>query len=353
MKVGFLSIEKQTVDRREAQIALFDCGNSGEIFLTVSDEADIEWAVSQLRTVCDLIVVEGNTALFYNAYQDRLPSSPEHFELDGKLYSVTPSANKEYVENKLIPLINSKNKRAMYEVAVFKTYGKSVDELKAILKDFIKSRSKIQFGFFPQHLECEIHARCSANMKKITLNEISEKLNELLYNFTYSYERVSIAERVAELLVRHGLKLKIAESFTGGALAQAFTSLAGASGYLTEGLVTYSNDAKINRLGVPREVIAEKGAVSSDVAYNMAAGLIASGDCDISVSTTGNAGPTAAGGAVGLCYIAIGDAREVHIVKYNFGGDRENNIESGVKNALFLLYEYLVCYGAKPTQPQG
>lgn len=347
MKVGFLSIEKQSVNQRDARIALFDSGNSAELFLTVAAGPDIaanvDWAIEQLKAVCDAIVIEGNTAVFYKSRQDKLPKRPENFELDGKMYAVAPVVDYAYINEKLIPFLNTKSK-TRYAVIVFKTYGKTVDELKTILKNYTKKGSKIQLGFFPDFLECEVHARASSNMMKTTLNTISLELNELLYNYTYAYDRISIAECVAQMLKKDGVKLKIAESFTGGALSSAFTQIVGASEYLAEGLVTYSVASKTKRLGVSLQTIAEKGVVSSDTAFDMAKGLMADGDCDIVIATTGNAGPSAQSGAVGLCYIAIGDTRvnEVHVYQYTFTGNRKENIDSGVKNALFLLFEHLL-----------
>lgn len=346
MKVGFLSIDTAYVDRREAQIALFDNGHTAGPFLTVA-AADIEWALAQLRTVCDAIVIEGNKSALYDAFKDTLSSRPENYEQDGKLHCVTLAATPEYINQKVIPLLGKKSKKR-YGVIVFKTYGKTESELKILLKDFNK-KGKIQLGYFPDLAECEVHARCSSNMPKEEMNDVSARLNEILYSFTYSYERKGIAECVAQMLKEDGLKLKIAESFTGGAIAREFTSMAGASEYLAEGLVTYSVASKHKRLGVRLETIAEKGVVSGDTVYGMAHGLMASGDCDIAVATTGNAGPTSQSGPVGLCFVAIGltPMSRIAVVRYTFDGDREENIKLGVKKVLFLMYESLRTYRAQ------
>ncbi|MDE7463549.1 MAG: CinA family protein [Clostridiales bacterium] len=346
MKVGFLSIDVKTVNEREARIVMFDNGHTADLFLTVSAD-NIEWAVTQIRTVCDVIVIEGNTDAFYNAYKDRLSASPENFELDGKCYAITEKATDAFVSGRLVSLLSSKNKKNRFKSIVFKTYGKSEAELRAMLKDFIKGNKKIKIGFFPEADECEVHARYPLSMELSALPDISMQINKILYSCIYTYDRIGIAEVVAKMLAENGLKLKIAESFTGGGIASALTAVPGASAFLTEGLVTYSVGSKVKRLYVPMDVIAEHGVVSSDTVYGMAAGLLNSGDCDVAIATTGNAGPSVGGnGEVGLCYIAIGDAKEVHIVKYTFDGDRAQNIASGVKKALFLLYEYLACYEA-------
>ncbi len=345
MKVGFLSIEKRTVDPREARIALFDGGHTCGPFVFVDDATDVSKFVDRLSADCDAIVVEGNTSAFYDLYKDKFPTHPESLVLNDRLFCVTSAATENYLYDGFVPYAykyaSSKGKKTKYQSIVFKTYGKTEDELKALLKDYLKARSKIQLGFFPDFLEVEVHARGPVNMPQADFSSAMDNINQLLYKCTYSMQRVSIAERVAQMLRAQRLKLKIAESFTGGALAREFTSVPGASEYLVEGLVTYSVASKIKRLKIPAEAIAENGVVSSDTAYRMAVGLLSDGDCDIAISTTGNAGPTSAMGPVGLCYVAIGNRSEVHTVRYSFDGDREENIKTGVKKALFLLFEYL------------
>ncbi|MCH5155925.1 MAG: nicotinamide-nucleotide amidohydrolase family protein [Clostridiales bacterium] len=352
MKVGFLSVENRTVDARTAKMALFDGGHSADIFVTV-EAAEIDGAVNMLRAACDAIVIDGNTDAFYDAYKDTLSHRPDHFELDGKLHSVAAKVDYKFLTDTFVPLLNKKVKKR-YAVMVFKTYGKSVDELKALLKEYMTKKSKVQFGFFEDFLECEVHARCSTGIAKEDMNVISERLVELLRGCTYAYEDISINACVAQLLKAEGLKIKIAESFTGGALGAAFTCQAGASDYLVEDIVTYSVMSKNKRLGVPLATIAEKGVVSGDTAYNMALGLMASGDCDIAIATTGNAGPTVQSGELGLCYVALGitSQKSIAVIKYKFNGDREHNIKSGVKNAMFLLYESLISYRRQKKQMQ-
>ncbi|MCH5161558.1 MAG: CinA family protein [Clostridiales bacterium] len=354
MKVGFLSISNRTVDQREAKMALFDSGHALGPMISVSEKDEIEWALAQLRPVCDVIVIEGVTDEFYKLYSDRLSAHTESFDIDGKLFCVTPAATSAFLLDKFVPLLNSTHKnKKQFQVVVFKTFNKSEAELKTLLKDFTKQRSKVQIGFFPAFMECEVHVRVSTSMPKADFNEIMNKIMPILYKYTYALERVTIAERVAQMLIDLGLKLKIAESFTGGALAQAFTSLPGASKYLVEDIVSYSISSKINRLGLSAQSIAEKGVVSKDTAYQMAVGLINSGNCDIAISTTGNAGPSAVSGAVGECILAIGDRQEVHVMRYMFDGDLEDNIKRGVKTALFILYNYLEMLEASRQKKGG
>ena len=85
MKVGFLSIGRSSVDLREAKIALFDGGHTCGPLLSVDEPSEIEWALSQLRTICDAIVIDGDHDAFYATFKDRLSTHPENFELDGKI----------------------------------------------------------------------------------------------------------------------------------------------------------------------------------------------------------------------------------------------------------------------------
>lgn len=332
-----MSIDRQTVDVREAKIAAFDNGHSAEMFVTVGAD-NIDAALMQLRAVCDAVVIDGNTSAFYDTYKDTLSSRPGNFELDGKLHFVSSSVTPGY----LLSVMNLITKKKP-GVIVFKTFGISEPELRTLTKDCVK-KSKVRLGFFPEFMECEVHACFPHSMPQEKMNEYSVRLNDVLRKYTYSYDRISLAERVSAVLAEDGLKLKIAESFTGGAIASAFTELSGASKFLTEALVTYTVSAKNKRLGVPLQVMAEKGVVSGDTVYDMANGLMASGDCDFVIATTGNAGPTAQSGAVGLCFIAIGaaSAKEINVFRYVFDGDRDYNIKSGVKTALFLLYNFLL-----------
>lgn len=154
------------------------------------------------------------------------------------------------------------------------------------------------------------------------------------------------AERLAVDLGRalgaRGLKAATAESCTGGLIAGRITDVAGSSGWFDRGFVTYSNEAKVELLGVHAETLARHGAVSEAVAREMAAGALARSRADLAVAVTGIAGP--GGGTpekpVGLVWIAWGarggpsEARE-----HRFPGDRAAVREAAVNAALAGLLE--------------
>lgn len=143
---------------------------------------------------------------------------------------------------------------------------------------------------------------------------------------------------LVDILKMGKFRISVAESFTGGNLASRIVSVSGASKVFYEGIVAYSEEAKARRLGVSRESLKTNKPVSSQVAGEMAEGLLKEGESDIVVATTGLAGPQSddSGFPVGLCFIAVGSAQGVTVYKYNFDGNREEITEKGVQTALFL-----------------
>ena len=177
------------------------------------------------------------------------------------------------------------------------------------------------------------------SLSKQVIREIVLRLKENIYA---EYD-VSLAERLFDLLKLKNLKLSVAESFTGGRVVSSIISNSGASSYVNEGVVTYSNKSKIARLGVSDSDLRKEGAVSSIVAYQMALGLLRTGECDVAISTTGIAGPKSddTKKPVGLCYIAVGMKDGVHTYRYNLVGDREQITETAKNTALFLAIDKL------------
>lgn len=150
-------------------------------------------------------------------------------------------------------------------------------------------------------------------------------------------------ERLYDLLRLKKIRVSVAESFTGGRIASAIIKNAGVSQFFNEGIVCYSNKSKIERLGVDNEDLRKNGAVSSIVAYQMCAGLLRGGECDLAIATTGIAGPKSDDTLkpVGLGYIAIGMPSGVHTYKYNFSGTREQITEQAKNVALGLAIKIL------------
>ena len=152
----------------------------------------------------------------------------------------------------------------------------------------------------------------------------------------------ALAIQVGELLKTNGEKLTTAESCTGGWVAQCLTAIAGSSDWFERGFVTYSNEAKVDMLGVDAETLVAHGAVSEATAAAMAAGALRHSRADWALSVTGIAGP--GGGTPGkpvgtVCFgWAAGDGR-VDTQTVHFAGDREQVRAQSVAHALGGLLE--------------
>jgi nicotinamide-nucleotide amidase len=151
---------------------------------------------------------------------------------------------------------------------------------------------------------------------------------------------ISKAKILLEICERKNLTLATAESCTGGLLAGCLTAVPGSSAVVERGWVTYSNQAKIEEIGVDPQLLAAHGAVSSEVAAAMAAGALRHAPVDLGAGITGVAGPS--GGSaekpVGLVYISAAAKNEVPEVRENrFGGDRDAIREASVGVALDML----------------
>ncbi|CAM3772006.1 CinA family protein [Roseateles saccharophilus] len=153
-----------------------------------------------------------------------------------------------------------------------------------------------------------------------------------------------LIHRIAVALIQRRERIGTAESCTGGLIAAACTSLSGSSEWFERGVVSYSNEAKAELLGVPKGLIALHGAVSAEVAEHMARGLLAHAPIDWALSVTGIAGPT--GGSVdkpvGTVWLALVHAgRPAQVWRENFGGDRQAVRLQTVRAGLTALCEAL------------
>jgi PncC family amidohydrolase len=153
----------------------------------------------------------------------------------------------------------------------------------------------------------------------------------------------TLAREVGRLLREHGLTLSVAESCTGGRLGDALTNVSGSSDYFLGGIISYSNDAKVSLLGVRRATLAKVGAVSAEVAKQMATGVRRRLRTSIGVGITGVAGPTGGTKAkpVGLVYIAVSSGKKTAVSKNLFTGNRSQVKSQTVARALQMVAEFL------------
>ena len=175
------------------------------------------------------------------------------------------------------------------------------------------------------------------------IDEQFERLAAIIPEAVVGFEDASVEQLVHNALIANGKKLSVAESCTGGNIASKFTAMAGASEYFQAGVVSYSNDAKVDILGVNAADIARYGAVSEQVAIQMAEGVKRVGKSDYAISTTGIAGP--GGGSaekpVGTVWIGISTPKRTFAVLKNCGTDRGQIIQRATAYAIKMLYEEL------------
>ena len=143
-----------------------------------------------------------------------------------------------------------------------------------------------------------------------------------------------LSKKIVKLLSKKRLKISFAESCTGGLLSSSITSISGSSKIFTLGLITYSNQSKINSLKVPKKIITKHGAVSHETCLSMVKNLNKISKTNISVSITGVAGPK--GGTknkpVGLVFIGIKKGNKLLVNKYLFKNKNRNAIQKSTVN---------------------
>jgi len=154
---------------------------------------------------------------------------------------------------------------------------------------------------------------------------------------------ITLVNKLSDELKKHHVTVATAESCTGGLLAHILTNVSGSSTYFDRGVISYSNKAKQELLGVSEELLIKCGAVSAEVAEAMAKGIQQQTSVDYGLATTGIAGPT--GGTkdkpIGLVFIAIATKDNVVIKRFLFSGNRLTNKENTVTAALEFLLEIL------------
>lgn len=222
---------------------------------------------------------------------------------------------------------------------VIKTIGIGESSLEFLLKDIIHNQTNPTIATYAKEGQVDIRITAKGNDEKFIDSLIDETIsiiNKKISGYIYSYNDETIEEVVYRLLKEKNMKIAFCESCTGGLISSRFTRIPGVSEVFDRGIVTYSNEAKIEELGVNKKTLEVYGAVSENTAIEMARGLLAKTKVDIAISTTGIAGPS--GGTiskpVGLVYIGISTKENTYALKCNFTGARES-IQNRATNIAF------------------
>jgi nicotinamide-nucleotide amidase len=201
----------------------------------------------------------------------------------------------------------------------------AVDEkISPIYSRYENPQTTILFNSSEIEIHLRAHGRTEADADAL-LDDLSLKIEKALGNSAFSFRGETMEEVIGRRLSMTEFTLAVAESCTGGLIAQRLTSIPGSSKYFLEGVVTYSNESKTRLLGVDKKVIKEFGAVSQQVARDMARGVRHKAKTDFGLAVTGIAGP--GGGTeekpVGLVYIALADDAHTEHKRFVIPGDRE------------------------------
>jgi nicotinamide-nucleotide amidase len=213
-----------------------------------------------------------------------------------------------------------------------KTFGLKEENIHELLKEKSKNKDGIKISMFSDGLDVDVTLRARQDNEKV--EEYIAFALKKLSRFVYAEDQISIYNTVFDLLTLTKQKIAIAESITGGNIASSLIkNNKGASKMIEKGFVTYSDQAKIDVLGVKELTLKHKTAVSSEVAYEMAEGLLRVTDADVVLATTGYAD----GERGGECFIALGDREKINVYKNIFSGSREEVINAVTKSSLFYL----------------
>ncbi len=175
------------------------------------------------------------------------------------------------------------------------------------------------------------------------LRTFDEEFKEIMKDYYVGDQDTDLATEIVRLLTEKKLKIATAESCSGGLLSSTLVNVSGASSVFLEGIVTYSYESKLNRLNIDVNRLIEFGAVSEEIAHDMAFNLGELTGADVTVGVTGIAGPN--GGSelkpVGLVYMAINVCGQIFVKSYIFNGNREKIRQRTVAEALYWLHYYI------------
>jgi nicotinamide-nucleotide amidase len=271
------------------------------------------------------------------------------YERSGSVFFFLPGVPKEFrsmVDEYVVPELNSRSvDRPNIRTMLIKTFGLRESEVAEKLQGIGKDGIYIGYrSHFP-----EIHLRISAQADRDEvvndlLDWIEREVSNRIGDYVFSTKGEELEQVVGDILKRKKLTLAIAESCTGGLLAHRITNVPGSSEYFERGVVSYSNESKVDVLGVDNILIESKGAVSAEVVQSMAEGVRILANTDLGVGVSGIAGPT--GGSsekpVGTVFIGIScKNKETFSRRYQFRGTREEIKIITSEAALDLIRKFI------------
>jgi nicotinamide-nucleotide amidase len=274
------------------------------------------------------------------------------FKKDQCLFFFMPGVPREMermVSDQVLPAISAFLHLPPLSIYILRTTGIPESRLFEKLETILTKYEDITVSFLPKITGVDIKLKISsqpAYRHQRVLDLLSE-IKSSVAKYIYTDTESELSEILGQLLNERNLTLAVAESFTGGLISDWITNIPGCSAYFRGTIISYSNESKINELGVLKDTLKQFGAVSEETAREMVLGVRQLFNTTCALASTGIAGP---GGAspekpVGLCYLAACYEEKLFVKKFNFGGERRINKERGAMAALESLRRLILELG--------
>ena len=227
-----------------------------------------------------------------------------------------------------------------------KMYGLSEPEIAGIFRRLRAKTGDVVLGFYPDfpenHVTISLRGRDEPAITD-ELDRIGQEISSLVGPCVFTSDNLEMEDVVGGLLIKSGKTISVAESCTGGRIGDRLTNVAGSSGYFEGGVITYSNQSKVNLISVSPKTLEKHGAVSDDTVREMARGIRERMKTDLGLAVTGIAGPE--GGSrekpLGTVHFGLSAEQGVFSRKYRFWGSRRQVKMNASTMALDWVRRYL------------
>ena len=270
-------------------------------------------------------------------------------EYHGKTIIAMPGPPREMTrmfDLQVRPILEKKQDSVIH-YRIIRLFGIGESKLETVLLPLIDGQTDPTVATYAKEGECSLRIaskRPTLEEAKAEVDKMVDKVMDIVGDYVYSCDNEDLVQIVGRKLIEKNITISSVESCTGGLFAGALTDIPGISAVFERGIITYSNRAKMEELGVSVETLNKYGAVSPETAYEMVKGLKRKTDSDICISITGIAGP--GGGSpekpVGLAYIGIEYKGKIKTVKCFYRNvNRKWNRNYCLLNMLFEVYKLL------------
>ncbi|MDH3267778.1 MAG: competence/damage-inducible protein A [Ignavibacteria bacterium] len=305
------------------------------------------------RKVTDVNVDQAKIPKIAEVIRNQLGTAPGLWiENEQKIYAVMPGVPYEMeamIDSTVIPKLKERigDGQKILKKKILMTTGIPESTLYEKLGNIEELLQGAKLAFLPNQFGVKLRLSVEGDDEKELQNnllEIEQRIRGKAGRFIYGIGEDQLETVVSRLLMERELKIATAESCTGGLLGNILTNVSGSSKYFERGIICYSNAAKVEILKVNEDTLAENGAVSMEVAMQMAEGVKSTSGTDIGLATTGIMGPTGATAdkPVGLVYIGYCDEKVCTAKKFNFGDDRLLNKQRTAQAALDFVRRQLL-----------